>query len=220
MKNTLFRRVAVGTFATVAAVGLSTLFADAASAHNANPSGVADCRDGKYVITWTVENDFGTKVTLSNIHITPDGGKHGDIVLGGKGSRDDEPSKQTFTTEYTTDKATDLQLSVDGLWQDAPHKTWPEDGKPHTFVSGKVHLDGKCKADTPPTTPPPTTPPATTPPATRTPTPAASSPAPGLPVTGSDTTWPMVGTGAALVASGAVLVVTLRRRRRVTFTAE
>jgi MYXO-CTERM domain-containing protein len=30
----------------------------------------------------------------------------------------------------------------------------------------------------------------------------------------------MVGTGAALVAGGAGLIFTLRRRRRVTFTAE
>ena len=39
-------------------------------------------------------------------------------------------------------------------------------------------------------------------------------------MTGSSSTMPLVGTGAALVVGGVALVATLRRRRRVTFTAE
>jgi len=214
VKKTLFRRAAAGTFAAVAAVGLSTLFATAASAHSAGPAGVAKCGDdGKYVITWTVENDYGTPVTLSNIKILPDGGTHADIQLKAKGDAQDHDS---FTTTYTTTKPVDLRLSVDGLWQDGPHKTWPEDGHPANFTSAKVHLSGDCK---PPASPSPS-PSHSSPAPPHTPTPEASSSTPGLPVTGSSTTLPMVGTGAALVASGAVLVVALRRRRKVTFTAE
>jgi LPXTG-motif cell wall-anchored protein len=215
VKNTLFRRAAVGTFAVAAAVGLSTLFATAASAHSAGPAGTAKCGDdGKYVITWTVANDYGTPVKLSNIKILPDGGTHADISLDGKNKGKD---KDSFTTTYTTTKPVDLVLSVDGLWQDGPNKTWPADGKPVNFTSAKVHLSGDCK---PPVTPSPSrSTPATTP-STHTPTPEASSSTPGLPVTGSSTTLPMVGTGAALVLGGAALVVTLRRRRKITFTAE
>lgn len=209
MNKTLFRRVAVGTFAAAAAVGLSTLFATAASAHNAGPSGVAKCGDdGKYTVTWTVHNDYPKPVTLSNIHITPDGGTHANISLPASGT-------ETFTTTYSGDTKKDLVLSVDGLWQDSATRTWPTDGHPATFVSSKVHLAGDCKAKTPPTTQPPTT----TPAAPKTPE-ASKSATPSLPVTGSSSTLPLVGTGAALVVAGAALVVTLRRRRRVTFTAE
>ncbi|MGI5244973.1 LPXTG cell wall anchor domain-containing protein [Dactylosporangium sp. CA-139066] len=207
----------MGTFAAAAAVGLSTLFATAASAHSAGPAGVAKCGDdGKYVITWTVENDYGTPVTLSNIKILPDGGTHANIQLDGKGHGKDHDS---FTTTYTTTKPVDLVLSVDGLWQDG-RSTWPANGQPANFKSAKVHLSGDCK---PNTSPSPSKSPSKSPspsPSTTAPTPEGSSSTPGLPVTGSSTTLPMVGTGAALVAGGAVLVVALRRRRRVTFTAE
>jgi LPXTG-motif cell wall-anchored protein len=214
LKNTLFRRAAVGTFAAVAAVGLSTLFATAASAHSAGPAGVAKCgEDGKYVITWTVENDYGTSVTLSNIKILPDGGTHANIQLAGQGNATDHDS---FTTTYTTTKPVDLVLSVDGLWQDGPNTTWPATGTPANFKSAKVHLSGDCK---PSTSPSPSHSPSPSP-SRNTPTPEGSSSTPGLPVTGSSTTLPMVGTGAALVVGGAVLVVALRRRRKVTFTAE
>ncbi|MER7009482.1 LPXTG cell wall anchor domain-containing protein, partial [Dactylosporangium sp. NPDC000555] len=209
MKNMLFRRVAAGTFAAVAAVSLSTLFATTASAHSAGPAGVAKCGDdGKYVITWTVQNDFGTPVKLSNIKILPGDETHADISLGAHG-------KDSFQTTYSTQKPVDLVLSVDGLWQDSPETTWPENGKPHTFTSRKVHLSGDCKPSQPPTTPATPTTPTTAPPSSRTPTPipSASSSAPGLPVTGSSNTLPMVGTGAALIAGGAGLVVALRRRR-------
>ncbi|WP_432986267.1 LPXTG cell wall anchor domain-containing protein [Dactylosporangium sp. CA-233914] len=222
MKNTLFRRAVVGTFAAAAAFGLSALFAAPASAHNAGPSGKAVCGDdGKYVVTWTVKNDFGTKVTLSNIKILS-GGKvvpgdsiPAEITLTGYG-------KETFTTTYAGDTSKTLVLSVDGLWQDGRDKTWPENGKPQNFTSDGVKLTGDCKPDTPTPTPSKTTPgpqPSASKPAPRTPEASSSAP-PGLPVTGSSSTLPMVGTGAALIAGGTVLVVTLRRRRRVTFTAE
>ncbi|MFI5906955.1 LPXTG cell wall anchor domain-containing protein [Dactylosporangium sp. NPDC051541] len=172
-------------------------------------------------MTWTVKNDFNKPVTLSNIKITPNAGNGnvpGEIKLdGGAGS--------SFKTTYAGDAKTELILSVDGLWQDGPRKTWPEDGHPKTFHSDPVKLKGDCKPTG--TSPKPSPSPSRsaskppTPEASRpvTPTPSQSS-TPGLPVTGSSTTLPMVGTGAALVAGGAALVFTLRRRRRVTFTAE
>lgn len=209
MRNTLFRRAAAGTLAAVAAVGLSTLFATAASAHSAGPSGTAKCGDdGKYTITWTVQNDWGTPVTLSNIKILPDGGTHANISLAAKG-------KDSFQTTYSTTQAVDLVLSVDGLWQDGPNKTWPANGRPQTFTSSKVHLSGDCA---PKQTPPASPSPSHSTPAPR--TPEATPSTPSLPVTGSSNTLPLVGTGAALVVGGAALVFALRRRRRVTFTAE
>jgi LPXTG-motif cell wall-anchored protein len=212
VKNTLFRRAAVGTIAAAAAVGLSTFFAAPASAHTAGPAGVAKCGvDGKYTVTWTVTNDFDKPVKLTNVKITPGGGTHADISLPALGH-------DSFTTTYAGTTKAALVLSVDGLWQDGPNTTWPSDGHPRTFASDEVKLDGTCK-------PTETTPsPSVSPSPSKSPKPEASvsvTPStPSLPVTGSSNTMPMVGTGAALVAGGAALVVTLRRRRRVTFTAE
>ncbi|MFB9407710.1 MULTISPECIES: LPXTG cell wall anchor domain-containing protein [Dactylosporangium] len=172
-------------------------------------------------MTWTVKNDFNKPVTLSNIKITPNAG-NGNVpatiqLQAGAGS--------SFKTTFAGTTKADLVLSVDGLWQDGPGKTWPDNGKPKTFTSEPVKLKGDCK----PTGSSPSPSPSPSRSASKPPTPEASHPAtptpsqsstPGLPVTGSNTTLPMVGTGAALVAGGAALVFTLRRRRRVTFTAE
>jgi LPXTG-motif cell wall-anchored protein len=212
VKMTLFRKAAVGTIAAAAAVGLSTFFAAPASAHSAGPAGVAKCGvDGTYTVSWTVKNDYGKPVKLTNVKILPNGGTHADISLPANGH-------EGFTTTYAGTTKADLVLSVDGLWQDGPNTTWPANGHPQTFTSDKVTLDGNCKPTE--TKPSPSVSPSTS----KSPKPEASvsvTPStPSLPVTGSSNTMPMVGTGAALVAGGAALVVTLRRRRRVTFTAE
>ncbi|WP_432835665.1 LPXTG cell wall anchor domain-containing protein [Dactylosporangium sp. CA-092794] len=216
MRNTLFRRVVVGTFAAAAAVGLSTLFASPASAHTVLASGAASCDDdGTYKITWTVTNDFGTPVHISNVVQKPGDTKLADIDLGPHGSA-------KVITEFTGTTKAEVVITGGGQWRDR-NGNWPQNG-PLPFTSTKVTLTGDCKTPPPPTTAPPTTrPPATTPPATTAPprTPEASRSAPpSLPVTGSSNTMPLVGTGAALVVGGAALVVTLRRRRKVTFTAE
>jgi LPXTG-motif cell wall-anchored protein len=219
VKYSLFRRAAVGAFAAAAAVGVSTFFAAPASAHSAGPAGKADCgANGQYTVTWTVKNDFNKPVTISNIKIVGSGETHADIHLDGNGT-------SSFTTTYPGGKKAELVLSVDALWQDGPHKTWPEDGKPKNFQSQPpVKLTGDCKptesSPTPSPTPSKTTSKPPTPEASHPATPSPSASTPGLPVTGSNTTLPMVGTGAALIAGGAALVFTIRRRRRVTFTAE
>jgi LPXTG-motif cell wall-anchored protein len=207
VKYTLFRRATVGVCAAAAAVGLSTLFASPASAHAIKPSGVADCgADGRYTITWTVENDFHTPAHLSDIKVTPGGG-NADINLGPR-------EIKKFTTQHAGTTKGDVQLTLRARWKDGD-KDWPADG-PKEYTSRPVRLEGDCKPSKPPSSAPPSSP--STP---RTPTPRASTSAPpGLPVTGSSDTLPMVGTGAALIAGGTVLIVTLRRRRRVTFTAE
>jgi LPXTG-motif cell wall-anchored protein len=212
VKKTLFRRAAVGTFAAAAAVGLSTLFASPASAHNAGPYGTADCGDnGTYTVTWTVQNDYPNQsVDIKNISISPTGETHGVIHLAAKGQSGD---KASFTTTYSGDTKKDLELHVTGHWAD---------NYENSFTSPKVHLSGDCKPTShtpPPSSAPPSRP--ATPEASKPATHAPSvSPSPSLPVTGSSNTLPMVGTGAALVAGGAALVFAIRRRRNVTFTAE
>ncbi|WP_433057019.1 LPXTG cell wall anchor domain-containing protein [Dactylosporangium sp. CS-033363] len=167
-------------------------------------------------MTWTVHNDYGKPVNLTNIKILPTGETHADIALQANGT-------DTFTTTYKGDAKNDLVLSVDGLWQDGPGKVWPSNGHPANFKSNPVKLPGNCAPKTTPSpSKSPSKSPSPTPEASRSVPPAtpSASPTPGLPVTGSNTTLPMVGTGAALVAGGAALVFTLRRRRRVQFTAE
>jgi LPXTG-motif cell wall-anchored protein len=210
VKKTLFRRAAVGVFAAAAAVGLSTLFASPASAHDAGPYGKSDCGDnGTYTVTWTVQNDYFKSAEIKNISISPTNETHAALHLAAKGQPGD---KASFTTTYSGDTKKTLQLHVTGLW---------EDNYQNSFTSPEVKLSGDCK----PTehTPSPSasrTKPAT-PEASKPATHAPSvSPSPSLPVTGSSNTMPMVGTGAALVAGGAALVFAIRRRRNITFTAE
>ncbi|WP_426510386.1 LPXTG cell wall anchor domain-containing protein [Dactylosporangium sp. McL0621] len=210
MKKTLFRRAAVGVFAAAATVGLSTLFASPASAHDAGPFGKSDCGDnGTYTVTWTVQNDYPKSVDIKNISIFPTNETHAAIHLAAQGQPGD---KASFTTTYSGDTKNDLVLHVTGLWAD---------NYQHSFDSPKVTLSGNCKPTehTPSPSKSPSKP--ATPEASRPATHAPSvSPSPSLPVTGSSSTLPMVGTGAALVAGGAALVFAIRRRRNITFTAE
>jgi len=212
LKNTLFRRATVGTFAAVAAVGLSTFFATAASAHSVGPKGTADCgTDGKYTITWTVTNDYETQATLTNVKV---GGVPNSDAPKTLAIKNTPGASASFKTTHAGTTTGGVKLEGTASWGDGYSK-----GFDYT-----VKLEGTCKApSTPPSTPPASTP-APSPSASKSVapprTPEASSSTPGLPVTGSSTTMPLVGTGAALIAGGAALVVTLRRRRRVTFTAE
>ncbi|WP_433083885.1 LPXTG cell wall anchor domain-containing protein [Dactylosporangium sp. CA-052675] len=215
MKNSLFRKAAVGTFAAAAAVGLSTLFATPASAHSAGPAGKADCGvNGTYTVTWTVSNDYNKTVDLTNIKINETGETHAAISLAEKGK---SGSSSSFTTTYAGTTSKSLTLSVDARWSD---------GYTKSFTSRPVQLKGDCKTTEHTPSPSPSKSPSKSPSPTPetsksvTPPPPSVSPSPSLPVTGSSSTLPMVGTGAALIAGGAGLVFAIRRRRNVTFTAE
>ena len=197
MISTLARRVTTGTLAVVAAIGVSTLFATAASAHTVTVAGVAKCDDAKgvWTITWTVTNHWSTTGTVDSSTLTPtdSAAKVPDTVDAGISA--------TFTST-AAGAATSADLSV--------HMTWPDghqESADHT-----VPLEGPCVVPSPSPSP--------TKPAGSTPSPRPSASVPSLPVTGSNTTYPMVGAGAGLVAAGGVLLFVIRRRRRVTFTAE
>lgn len=215
MRNSLLRRVAVGTFAAAAAVGLSTLFVTPASAHTAGVYGKAECIEatGKWTITWTLSNDHPSKVTISNAKLTPaDASAQIPTSIDGRGN---QPKKTVTFTSTAPGNATSATLSFDAHWAD----NWPKDGVV-PVKSDPVKLEGPCSTPTtPPTSASPSPAPSRSTEASHSPSPSTSA-TPGLPVTGTSNTLPMVGTGAALVAGGAVLVVALRRRRRVTFTAE
>jgi len=221
VRSSLFRRVAVGTFAAAAAIGLSTLFAAPANAHTAGVSGKAVCvkATGTWTITWTLTNDHFATVTLSNVVLTPaDADAKIPTTIAGKGGK---PKTAVTFTSTAMGSAQSASLSFDAHWAD----DWPKGGV-LPVPGATVALEGPCVAPTPSSPPPPPTEavpsPSASPSASRSVAPPAPTPSatPGLPVTGSSTTLPMVGTGTALVAGGAVLVVALRRRRRVTVTAE
>ncbi|MET7423953.1 LPXTG cell wall anchor domain-containing protein [Dactylosporangium sp. NPDC005555] len=228
MGNTLFRRVATGTAAATVAVGLSTMFASPASAHASGATGSAECVsvDGTYQITWKLTNDYPKAVTLSNVKLELD--EQATTVLSTttvpttieatpKGTKFTEV---TFTSRVSR-PATKVRITYSAKWAD---------GYPATAASGWVSLTGPCPSPSPSKSPSasPTPSPSKSVTPSSSPTPSSSttpptpstSTTPSLPTTGSSTTLPMVGTGAALVVGGIALVATLRRRRRVTFTAE
>ncbi len=231
MGNTLFRRVAVGAAAATVAVGLSTMFAQPASAHATGVTGSAVCVsvDGKYEITWTLTNDYNAVITLSDVQLGLDkDAKYtlskttvpGTIAAHPGGS----PLTSVSFTSVVEKPATQAKLRYKAKWAD---------GYPATANSGWVALTGPCpKPSASPSVSPSASPsvspsasksPSTSPsasPSTSVPASPSTSPTPNLPVTGTSSTMPLVGTGAALVVGGVALVATLRRRRRVTFTAE
>ncbi|MEV4131487.1 LPXTG cell wall anchor domain-containing protein [Dactylosporangium sp. NPDC049742] len=214
MENTLFRRVAIGTAAATAAVGLSTMFASPASAHASGASGSAECVsvDGKYEVTWKLTNDYNKIVTLSDLTLVLD--QKATTVLSTTqvpttiAARTGNPLTQVSFTSVVERPATKVKITYKAKWAD---------GFGADVASGWVALTGPCPSPSP--SPSKSASPSPTPSASKPATPSAS-PSPSLPVTGSSSTLPLVGTGAALVVGGAALVATLRRRQRVTFSAE
>ncbi|WP_327006089.1 LPXTG cell wall anchor domain-containing protein [Dactylosporangium sp. NBC_01737] len=211
MGNMLFRRVVVGAAAATAAVGLSTVFASPASAHATGATGSAVCVsvDGKYEITWKLTNDYNSVVTLGDIKLELD--KEAKSTL----SKSTLPStiaarpagspltEVTFTS-VVEKPATKVKLTYKAKWAD----NYRSPGS-----SEWVALTGPCPSPSPSASPSPSG-------SKSVPASPSTSATPGLPVTGTSSTMPLVGTGAALVVGGVALVATLRRRRRVTFTAE
>jgi LPXTG-motif cell wall-anchored protein len=210
--NMLFRRVAVGAAAATAAVGLSTMFASPASAHATGATGSAVCVsvDGKYQITWKLTNDYNSVVTLSDIKLELDREAESTLsttptVPGRIAARPaGTPLTEVTFTSVVEKPATAVKLTYKAKWAD----NYRSPGS-----SEWVALTGPC--------PSPSKSPSPSPSASRSvPASPSTSATPSLPVTGSSSTMPLVGTGAALVVGGVALVATLRRRRRVTFTAE
>ena len=213
MGNMLFRRVVVGAAAATAAVGLSTVFASPASAHATGATGSAVCVsvNGKYEITWKVTNDYNAVVTLSHITLELDQEATSTLstsTLSIAARPAGSPLTEGTFTSVVEQPATRVKVTYKAKWAD----NYRAPGS-----SGWVALTGPCPK------------PSTSPSPSKSPSPSASrsvpaspstSATPGLPVTGSSSTMPLVGTGAALVVGGVALVATLRRRRRVTFTAE
>jgi LPXTG-motif cell wall-anchored protein len=221
--NMLFRRVAVGAAAAIVAVGLSTVFASPASAHATGATGSAVCvtPEGKYEITWTLTNDFNAELTLGDI--TLETNKPATTILSTTtvptkiaARTPGSPLTEVKFTSVVEKPATAVKLTYKARWADS----YKAQG-----ASDRIALTGPCpRPSTSPSaspSPSPSKSASTSPsPSTSTSPSASTSPTPNLPLTGSSSTIPLVGTGAALVVGGVALVATLRRRRRVTFTAE
>lgn len=219
MGNTLIRRVAGGAAAATVAVGLSTMFASPASAHATGATGSAVCVsvDGTYEITWKLTNDYPAAVTLGDIKLELD--KDAKTTLSTTtvpttiaARPAGSPLTEVSFTSVVAKPATRVKVTYKAKWAD----NFRAQGS-----SGWVRLTGPCpKASSSPSpSKSPSVSPSPSPSASKSVTPS-TSPTPSLPVTGSSSTMPLVGTGAALVVGGVALVATLRRRRRVTFTAE
>lgn len=217
MGNTLFRRVAAGAGAATVAVGLSTMFASPASAHASGVSGSAECVsvDGKYQITWKLTNDYNKVVTLSNIELKLDNDAKSTLsttVLPTTIEARPGGSPVTSVTfvSVVEKPATSVKLTYTAKWADGYSASTP---------GSWVALTGPCPSPSP--SPSKSASPSPSPSrSVSTPATPSTSATPSLPVTGTSSTMPLVGTGAALVVGGVALVATLRRRRRVTFTAE
>lgn len=213
MGNTLFRRVAVGAAAAIVAVGLSTMFASPASAHATGATGSAVCVsvDGTYEITWKLTNDYNAIVKLADIKLELDKEAKSKVSKTTvpdeiEARPDGTPLKEVSFTSLVAQPATKVRLTYKARWAD---------GYKANGSSDWVALTGPCPqpSKSPSASPSPS--------ASRSvPASPSTSATPSLPVTGSSSTMPLVGTGAALVVGGVALVATLRRRRRVTFTAE
>ena len=213
MGNVLFRRVAGAAAAATVAVGLSTMFASPASAHATGATGSAVCVsvDGTYEITWKLTNDYPAVVTLSDIKLELDKDakttlstttEPATIAARPAGS----PLTEVSFTSVVAKPATRVKVTYQAKWAD----NYRAPGS-----SGWVQLTGPCPKPSPSKSPSASPSPSASKPVT-----PSASPTPSLPITGSSSTMPLVGTGAALVVGGVALVATLRRRRRVTFTAE
>ncbi|MEV4518087.1 LPXTG cell wall anchor domain-containing protein [Dactylosporangium sp. NPDC049525] len=169
--------------------------------------------DGKYEITWKLTNDYNAVVTLGDIKLELD--KEAKSTLSTTplpGTIDARPAGSPLTevsfTSVVEKPATKVKLTYKAKWAD----NYRSPGS-----SGWVELTGPCPKPSPSKSPSPSPSPSAS---KSVPASPSTSATPGLPVTGSSSTMPLVGTGAALVVGGAALVATLRRRRRVTFTAE
>lgn len=215
MGNTLFRRVAVGAAAATVAVGLSTMLASPASAHASGARGSAECVsvDGTYHVTWKLTNDYNKVVTISNLKLELD--KEAKTTLSTttvptsiEARPDGTPLTKVEFTSVVASPATKVKITYSAKWAD---------GFEAKGGSDWVSLTGPCPSPSPSPSKSPSASPS--PSASKSVTPSTSA-TPSLPVTGSSSTMPLVGTGAALLVGGVALVATLRRRRRVTFTAE
>jgi len=198
---------AIGIAATVA-------FAAPAEAHTASITASADCdkSTGEWVITWTVNNDYHTSMTLSNVTITPDKPITGSDIKNGT-VVPSTGSHNVTGKQRVPGNTTSASLSVTAIWSVDGYIQHPA---PYQKSLGGV----PCTPPPSPTpsaspSPSPTPTPSVTPSAPASPTPSASTPP--LPATG---TKAGVYTGAALGllgVGGALFVVA--RRRRITFTA-
>ncbi|GAA3254103.1 LPXTG cell wall anchor domain-containing protein [Dactylosporangium siamense] len=179
--------------------------------------------DGKYEITWTLTNDYNGEVTLGDI--TLETNKDATKSLSKTplptptkiaARPDGTPLTKISFTSVVERPATAVKLNYKARWSDNFRATG---------ASGWIQLDGPCPKPSTSQSPSASPSPSPSKSASTSPSPSKSvspsaSPTPNLPVTGSSSTMPLVGTGAALVVGGVALVATLRRRRRVTFTAE
>jgi LPXTG-motif cell wall-anchored protein len=188
---------------TVAAVAM---FASPASAHPAELTGVAKCgeKPGTWEVKWTLENKFDDSATITEVTATPFGSTVKIVdpdnhVVEANGTRE---ATQFITKENLGDGPLAATASV--------KLTFAKDGFELT-VKGKVALEEKCLAETPP--PPPA--PAPPPPAP-VPPPAPGAP-PALPKTG-DNTGIYAAVALVLAGLGAGLFL-IARKRRFKFTA-
>jgi len=169
--------------------------------------------DGTYEITWKLTNDYNAVVTLGDIKLELDKeakSKVSKTALPDPYTIAARPAGSPLTevtfTSVVAQPATKVRLTYKAKWADNYRAN---------ASSEWVALTGPCPqpSKSPSASPSPSV-------SRSVPASPSTSATPSLPITGSSSTMPLVGTGAALVVGGVALVATLRRRRRVTFTAE
>ncbi|MET7673170.1 cell wall anchor protein [Micromonospora luteifusca] len=172
-KSPLRRVAAIAAGALIGLTGVGVV-ASPASAHYSAVSGqaVCDTKTGEWVVTWTVQSKlhYSSKFfQLRTVELTPANTTVTNIKVSERNKYPYDVNTPLTGVQRVPGSATQATLAVQAKWDDR----YAED-KP---VTGKVTFRGKCKMDTPPTTPPasPTPTPSaspTTPPASPTPTPS------------------------------------------------
>jgi len=187
------------TGALLVGVAAATVFAAPASAHPSSLDATPRCdqETQKWVITWTLRNEFTKSAVVSDVAFKPNGSSvSGDIAngktLAAKGSAGDSLTG----TEVVSGSATGASLTLTLTFSDKV--SYPK--------STDITFSGTCVAPTP--SPSPSAPP---------PSPSRSASVPALPTTGSSGGTYALG-ALVLVGAGTGLFL-FARRRRMKFVA-
>jgi LPXTG-motif cell wall-anchored protein len=189
-----YRRLVTLTGALLVGFAAAAALAAPASAHPSSLDATTRCdqQTHKWVVKWTLTNDFGKSAVLSDVAFKPNGSSvSGDIAngktLAAKGSTGDSLTG----TEVVDGSATGASLTLKLTYSDQFSSSKSKD----------ITFTGTCVA-----------PPPGTPPATPTPSPSKSVSVPALPTTGSSGGTYALG-ALVLVGAGTGLFLFARRRR-------
>lgn len=203
------RRLITRTGAAFVGAAVTALLATPAMACTATLTGTPTCdtETGQVKVTWTITNDYSTKLTLKDVTSSPTLTK---IVNDAKVPKREDGKNGVLSETVSVEPGTVVSLGFTAKWPN---------GQSQTVPAKTVNTTGICKEVPPPTkSATPSAQPSASGGAGGGPvSPSTSAAAPALPVTGSQTGL-YAGGAVVLLGAGAGLFV-VARRRRVKFEA-